>query len=59
LFACVLILPFALGMGAVRGIPLGWRLIDCSFGVGGIIPLWLCRREILRLARSQPPENIS
>ena len=59
MIACVLILPFALGMGAVRGIPLGWRLIDCSFGVGGIIPLWLCRREILRLARSQPPENIS
>jgi len=21
-----------------------WRLIDCSFGVGGAIPLWFCRR---------------
>jgi len=23
-----------------------WRLIDCSFGVVGIVPLWLCRRDI-------------
>ena len=26
------------------GIPLWWRLIDCSFGVFGIIPLWFCRK---------------
>ena len=51
MIACVLVVPFALGMGAVRGIPIGWRLIDCSFGVLGIIPLWLCRREIQALAR--------
>jgi len=50
MIACVLIVPFALGMGAVRGIPLGWRLIDCSFGVGGIIPLWLCYRAVKKLA---------
>lgn len=48
--ACVLVVPFALGMGAVRGIPMGWRLIDCCFGVFGLIPLWWCRRLILRLA---------
>lgn len=52
MIACVLVVPFALGMGAIRGIPFGWRLIDCSFGVGGIIPLWLCRREINILARA-------
>ena len=51
MIACVLVIPFALGMGAVRGIPLAWRLIDCSFGVFGIIPLWLCRKYIRELGR--------
>lgn len=44
LIACVLVVPYALIFGACRGIPLWWRLIDCSFGVFGFIPLWLCRR---------------
>jgi len=52
MIACLLVVPFALGVGAIRGIPFGWRLIDCSFGVGGIIPLGLCRREIKKLARA-------
>ena len=51
MIACVLIVPFAFIMGAIRGIPFGWRLIDCSFGVFGIVPLWLCRRQIQALAR--------
>lgn len=50
MIACVLVVPFALIMGSVRGIPVGWRLIDCSFGVLGIVPLWLCREQIKRLA---------
>ena len=49
MIACVLVVPFALIMGGVRGIPLGWRIIDCSFGVIGFIPLWFCRRLITRL----------
>jgi len=49
IIACALVVPFALCMGAIRGIPIGWRLIDCSFGVLGIIPLWLCRYEIKRI----------
>jgi hypothetical protein len=44
LIACVLVIPFALVCGAVRGIPFWWRLIDCSFGVGGFVPLWFCRK---------------
>jgi hypothetical protein len=55
MIACVLIVPFALVMGGFRGIPFGWRLIDCSFGVFGIIPLWFCRRYIRELARLQRP----
>ena len=33
IIACVLVVPLALIGGAVRRIPIGWRLIDCSFGV--------------------------
>jgi len=46
MIACVLIVPFALIAGAFRGIPLGWRLIDCSFGIFGFIPLWYCHRIV-------------
>lgn len=45
LIACVLIFPLAFIAGAFRGIPLGWRLIDCSFGVIGAIPLCICYRK--------------
>lgn len=44
LMACVLVIPYALVFGAIRGIPFWWRLIDCSFGVFGFIPLWFCRK---------------
>jgi hypothetical protein len=44
LIACVLVIPYALIFGALRGIPVWWRLIDCSFGIFGTIPLWLCRK---------------
>jgi hypothetical protein len=44
LLACAAVIPWALVFGALRGIPPWWRLIDCSFGVFGAIPLWWCRR---------------
>ncbi|WP_395143896.1 hypothetical protein [Armatimonas sp.] len=49
LIACAMVLPLALIAGPLRGIPFGWRLIDCAFGVFGAIPLWLIRREIQQL----------
>lgn len=49
LVACVGVIPLALIAGQVRGIPLPWRLIDCSFGVVGSIPLLVCRKYILAL----------
>jgi hypothetical protein len=49
LIACVLIIPTAFIAGHFRGIPLGWRLIDCSFGVVGFAVLWICYRKIGRL----------
>lgn len=52
LIACAMVIPFALIFGAVRGIPFWWRLIDCSFGVFGAVPLWLCQRWSLELETS-------
>lgn len=49
LIACVLVIPYAFIFGAVRGIPVWWRLIDCSFGVLGFVPLWFCRRWAIEL----------
>jgi hypothetical protein len=49
LIACVLVVPYALAFGALRGIPIWWRMIDCSFGIFGFIPLWLCRHWALEL----------
>jgi hypothetical protein len=49
LIACALVVPFALVAGAVRDIPLWWRMIDGSFGVIGFGPLLACRRSIARL----------
>ncbi len=42
--ACILVIPVALVCGAIRGIPLYWRFIDCAFGVFGILPLLYCLR---------------
>ncbi|MET0391556.1 MAG: hypothetical protein ABW019_00390 [Chitinophagaceae bacterium] len=49
MIACVLVIPFALVAGYFRGIPIGWRLIDCSFGVAGLLPLAICYRRITAL----------
>jgi hypothetical protein len=49
--ACLLVLPWAWCFGAVRGIPWGWRLVDCSFGVGGMVPLLFIRNGIAELKR--------
>jgi hypothetical protein len=43
MIACAMIVPYAFIFGGLRGIPVGWRLIDCSFGLIGIIPVWCCR----------------
>lgn len=37
--ACLAVIPMALIAGHIREIPIFWRLIDCSFGVFGAIPL--------------------
>lgn len=53
IIACILVIPLALICGPIRQIPFFWRLIDCSFGVLGIIPLLIIRRDIKILERVQ------
>lgn len=49
IFACIVLIPTALICGVIREIPFFWQLIDCSFGVFGIIPLLLCLKYIKQL----------
>lgn len=51
LIACAAVIPMAMVIGGVRGIPLNWRLIDCAFGVVGAVPLGLARLYVARLAK--------
>ena len=44
MICCVCVLPLAFIMGPIRGVPIGWTLIDCAFGVVGFPPLWMCWR---------------
>jgi hypothetical protein len=47
LITCILVVPLALICGAIRQVPFGWSLIDCSFGIIGAVPLCYC----LKLAK--------
>jgi len=49
IFACVAVIPLAMICGGIRDIPFYWRLVDCSFGVFGVIPLIYCLRLIDRM----------
>ena len=53
MIACVAVIPLALICGPIRGIPFGWQIIDCSFGVLGIGPLWVLRSWIKQLEKLQ------
>ena len=44
MFACAMVPAWALVFGAIRGIPMWWRLVDSAFGVVGFVPAWLCDR---------------
>jgi hypothetical protein len=53
IIACGGVFPLALIAGHVRGIPLSWRFIDCSFGIFGAVPLVLCRKHTRMLEREE------
>jgi hypothetical protein len=49
IIAAISIFPLAFIAGEVRGIPIFWRLIDCSFGVIALTVLLPCYRMIKKL----------
>lgn len=49
---CVLVIPFAFMAGPIRQIPIFHLIIDCCFGIFGLIPLFICRKWIKELGRS-------
>ncbi len=51
MIACLMVIPLALIAGHIRQIPFFWRIIDCSFGIIGFVPLFLCFRKIKKLER--------
>ena len=57
--ACLGVIPLAMICGPIRGIPLYWRLIDCSFGVLGILPLIYCLRLIPRIETKSNSTNLA
>lgn len=57
IIACLLIIPYAMVAGYFRGIPVWWRLIDCSFGILGLFPLIICLKEIHQLEIASEKEQ--
>jgi len=61
IIACLLVIPYAFLFGAMRGIPVWWRLVDAAFGVLGFVPLWFCRKwsRELELVIPGPRSNVT
>jgi hypothetical protein len=51
IICCIAIIPLAIIGGNIRHIPLFWQMIDCSFGILGIIPLILCHINIKKIEK--------
>lgn len=49
MLACVAVFPLAFIAAPIRHIPMFHVLIDCSFGLIGLIPLAICRKWIMQL----------
>ena len=57
IIACLLVFPLAFIAGNFRGIPIGWQLIDCSFGIVGCIPLIIIYNKTLKLNTHSQYQN--
>ena len=51
IIACLLIIPFALIAGEFREIPFNWRLIDCAFGIVGLVPLLIVYQKVTAIEK--------
>lgn len=52
IIACLSVIPFAIIFGAIRGIPLFWRVVDTLFGIGGLLVLLILRKQLRSLDSS-------
>jgi len=57
MISCSLVFPLAFLCGSIREIPFFWRLIDCSFGVFGFIPLWICYVKVRQIEKINHVKN--
>jgi hypothetical protein len=59
IIACIMVLPFAALMGTIRAIPYWWVIIDCSFGVAGLVPLLIVKSKIKALEKLISNERLN
>jgi hypothetical protein len=52
MIACILVIPWAIIFGIMRGIPPLWTLVDIWFGVAGMVPLFWARRLIMTTGKA-------
>jgi hypothetical protein len=57
MLCCIAIIPFAFTVAPFRHIPIGWTIIDCLFGVVGIMPLYYCRILIKKLEKLEEEDS--
>jgi len=57
ILACIAVIPLAFIASPIRHIPLFHVLIDCSFGMIGLIPLLICIKWIKELEKTNPHNN--
>lgn len=57
IMACIAVIPLAFICGPIRHIPFFHQLIDCCFGLLGLIPLFYIRRKIKLL--EQVPADLA
>ena len=55
--ASLLVIPNAWICGEIRGIPMGWRLMDMAFGVICIVPLLIAIKWTRSLEKQKSPEG--
>ena len=58
MISCLMVFPLAFICGPIRSIPLYWQFIDCSFGIFGLIPLYICNKRIKRIEFLEMNSNI-
>lgn len=53
ILACFAVFPLAFICGPIRQIPIFHILIDCAFGIIGLIPLFICKKWIKQLEKNE------